>query len=230
MKLCSNSACEIGLQDESGFAENRKKPDGLQNWCKACRRRYYRANQEIFKERSRKHYGIRREENLRYARARYQACRGKALEYAKEYRRLNKPKIAKEKKEYRKNNINKVRKYWNDHVQKRYRSDLVFKIKHCIRALIRGSFKRRGYSKNSRTAGILGCSFEEAQWWLIETAIQNYGEYDTHIKYEIDHIAPLKTAATEDDVVRLCHISNLQYLTPADNNAKRAKLDWKLPR
>ena len=39
-------------------------------------------------------------------------------------------------------------------------------------------------------------------------------------KYHIDHIVPLATAQTEEDVIKLCHYTNLQLLTAKDNLEK----------
>ena len=45
-------------------------------------------------------------------------------------------------------------------------------------------------------------------------------------KWHIDHIIPLSTAITEEDVIRLCHYTNLQPLWAEDNLKKSNKLDW----
>lgn len=47
-------------------------------------------------------------------------------------------------------------------------------------------------------------------------------------KVHIDHIIPLATAKTEEDVIKLCHYTNLQLLKGEDNLSKGDKLDWKL--
>jgi len=41
----------------------------------------------------------------------------------------------------------------------------------------------------------------------------------------IDHIIPLVTAKTEEDVIKLNHYSNLQYLFAEDNLEKGAKYE-----
>jgi len=45
-------------------------------------------------------------------------------------------------------------------------------------------------------------------------------------QWHIDHIIPLSTAITEEDVIRLCHYTNLQPLWAEDNLKKSNKLDW----
>ena len=105
---------------------------------------------------------------------------------------------------------------------------LLFKFKHNIRILIAKSFSRRKLRKCNKTINILGCDLYEAMEYLISTAIKNYGNYDPSIVYHIDHIVPLITANTEQEVIKLCHISNLQYLTAEDNLSKHTKLDFTL--
>lgn len=46
----------------------------------------------------------------------------------------------------------------------------------------------------------------------------NYGEW------QLDHIAPLSTAKTIEDVEMLCHYTNLQPLWAKDNLDKRANI------
>ena len=46
----------------------------------------------------------------------------------------------------------------------------------------------------------------------------NYGDW------QVDHITPLASAQTKEDLVKLCHYSNLQPLWAFDNRVKGAKL------
>ena len=45
---------------------------------------------------------------------------------------------------------------------------------------------------------------------------------------EIDHIIPLSIANTEQEIINLCHYSNLQLLKKEDNRFKSNKLNWEL--
>ena len=47
----------------------------------------------------------------------------------------------------------------------------------------------------------------------------NYGEF------HIDHIIPLASAKTEQELKKLCHYSNLQPLWAVDNLIKSAKIN-----
>lgn len=64
---------------------------------------------------------------------------------------------------------------------------------------------------------------------MLETYKKNYGvEWDEKEDVHIDHIIPLTTAESEEDIIRLCHYTNLQLLKAKDNLEKRDKMDWSL--
>ena len=84
----------------------------------------------------------------------------------------------------------------------------------------------RGYPKNTHTYEIIGCDYNTLWEHLKDSWLKNYGTEWNGEEYHIDHIVPLATARTEQDVIRLCHYTNLQMLKPEDNLEKRDKLDW----
>ena len=75
------------------------------------------------------------------------------------------------------------------------------------------------YSKKSRTHEILGCSYEELKIYL-ESKFEswmtwdNKGLYNGELNYgwDIDHIIPMSSANTEDEIYKLNHYTNLQPL------------------
>ena len=92
------------------------------------------------------------------------------------------------------------------------------------------SFQRKNFKKKNLVSEILGCTEEEVQKHLYKTFFENYGyEYDGKEKVHIDHIIPLKTANTEEEVIKLCHYTNLQLLKARDNLIKNDKTDFELP-
>ena len=48
--------------------------------------------------------------------------------------------------------------------------------------------------------------------------------WENHGKWHIDHIIPLSTANTEEDILNLCHYTNLQPLWAEDNIKKSNKI------
>jgi hypothetical protein len=140
------------------------------------------------------------------------------------YNLLNKEKILKDKKDnyfLNKSSIILNKKFY--HRKKRI-IDPLFKLKENIRSLIINTLKLKGFKKTSKTFQLLGCTFEEVQAHLINTAIKRYNLYDPNFKYHIDHIIPCASAKTEEELIKLQYYTNLQYLTPEDNLRKGNKI------
>lgn len=91
-------------------------------------------------------------------------------------------------------------------------------------------FKRNGYSKKSKTHEILGCSYDEFKIHLesqFESWMtwENRGKYNGEFNYgwDIDHIIPLASAKTEEELLKLCHYTNLRPLcSKVNRDIKRA--------
>ncbi len=97
--------------------------------------------------------------------------------------------------------------------------DMLFNISTKIRSTIANSFTRNGHKKNSKCQDILGCTFEELKKHL-ESKFEDWMTWDNRGLYngtynygwDIDHIMPLASAKTEEDIIRLNHYTNLQPL------------------
>lgn len=138
----------------------------------------------------------------------------KNREKAKEYRKENRDSINQKKREYEK---------------KKRETDEVYFIKQKIRSVIYKSFSRKGLQKISLAEEITGMSGSDLCSYLLKTYKNNYGyEWDGIEAVHIDHIVPLATANTEDEVKRLCHYSNLQLLKAFDNLSKHDKINFSL--
>jgi len=143
----------------------------------------------------------------------------KREKYVKEYYLKNKEKILKNSKDYFKNNQKVKQDKNNKRYRERRREDPVFKLKGNIRRGILSVLKRKGFSKKCRTYEILGCSFEELKSHL-ESKFEpwmnwnNYGLYNGESNYgwDIDHIIPISSATSENDVIKLNYFNNLQPL------------------
>ena len=141
----------------------------------------------------------------------------------------NRDVILARKKDYAKRHKEQLKEYHTKYVYNRRKNDDIFHFRSQIRHLINQSFRRRGIQKNGKTEEIVGCDFETFNNYLLETYKKNYGvEWDEKEEVHIDHIIPLSTANTEDEIIKLCHYTNLQLLKAKDNLDKKDKLDWKL--
>lgn len=112
----------------------------------------------------------------------------------------------------------------NNHIRERKKADPVYKLKCQARTTIYQSFARTGNVKRERCENITGISIVGLVEHLTRTYETTYGKaWDGVDPVHIDHIIPLATAKSEDDVIRLCHYTNLQLLKAKDNLMKGSK-------
>jgi superfamily II DNA/RNA helicase len=191
---------------------------------------YRKKNAEKIKERQ----AIYREENPEKKKQRnkeyYQKNKDRKKEYDAEYRVKNLEKRKQKDKEYYQKNAEKIKERQaiyskenkdkiNNHQKNRKKTDPIYRLTCNLRCSIKASFKRKGLDKLTKTELILGCSFKSFKEH-IESKFEswmnwdNYGLYNGEFNYgwDIDHIIPLSSATTEDEVIRLNHYTNLQPL------------------
>jgi hypothetical protein len=136
------------------------------------------------------------------------------------------------KSDWRIKNIDKARETSRKYYKDKYHNDELFRIKQKIRKNIKFSFKRTKQQKKNKTTEIIGCSLIEFKLYLeskFETWMNwdNYGLYNgsQNHGWDIDHIIPLITTKTEEDIIRLNHYTNLQPLCSYVNRViKRDKI------
>lgn len=133
--------------------------------------------------------------------------------YRSKYYELNKEKI--------KNYNKKFQKTRNIKKRKDYHSDPIVKLRHRLSCRLREVLKFKSLDKKQTMIGILGCSPDFLKKHLEKQFTENmswgnHGFYGWHI----DHIIPLSSAQTEEDVYKLCHYTNLQPLWAEENLKK----------
>ena len=160
------------------------------------------------------------------ARIRQEARTNREIINAKKraYYAENREKITALKKASLKRHPDTPRNYDREYKKAKRAKDPVFKLKQDMRTITLQAYKRGGWDKSSRTFDLIGCSPESLQSHLVLSAIKRYGFWMESEVYHIDHIIPLKMATTEEELVKLCHYTNLQLLYPQDNIQKGAKL------
>lgn len=131
--------------------------------------------------------------------------------------------------DYQIQNINKVRVRRNKQHKKRYRNDILYKLKINVRNRIKHFLKSKNFSKiKNGTFNIVGCSPEELKWHLEKQFTKNMSwENHKHNGWHIDHIIPLDCAKTKEEVYRLSHYTNLQPMW-SDDNYEKGKKYYKL--
>jgi hypothetical protein len=222
-KVCKN--CKI-QKDLDSFYKNKKNKDNLQSSCKQCTNQaanLWRINNpEKIKINKKKYYEKHSVKN-----------KEKIKKYNCDWRRKNKDKTSEYNKkwllknsEYQKEYRDKNKEYIKNQLQNRLNNDPDFKLKHSIRTLIRGSFKRacKGvYKKGSKTENILGCDL----YYFIEYISSKFTKdmsLNNHGEWHLDHIIPVSSAKTKDEIIKLNHYTNFQPLWAIDNLKKGSKI------
>ena len=113
----------------------------------------------------------------------------------------------------------KCREYDVKRKRKKEKEDSRTMFIQIIRQCVRKSFKRKGYTKNSKTYQIIGGEWDEVKLHF-ETLFQPGMNWDNHGDWHIDHIKPLSLAKDEKEIIELCHYTNLQPLWAEDNLKK----------
>jgi hypothetical protein len=140
----------------------------------------------------------------------------------KKYSKKNRERLNEYKKNWAKENPDKVKEANLKYHNKKMLNDNLYKLRHTIGNIIRDSLKRKGYVKEHKSIDILGCSIEEFKKYL-ESKFENWmnwenygnpkdGVYEINKNWDIDHIIPLKTALSEEDIITLNNYTNLQPL------------------
>lgn len=149
----------------------------------------------------------------------------------REYYSANKERCASHSRKYYKNNKTEIVKKKRIHGLERRSTDPVYKMKINIRSRLRNFAHNKNIRKKEQMIGIVGCNWEFLWRYLGDSFEANYAmsrEYMGDFNYEIDHIVPLATAKTKEDLNKLNHYTNLQILLAEDNRKKSDSLDWSL--
>lgn len=250
MKVCSK--CEIE-KDLEQYGKKSRNKDGLSYNCKSCvsieNKIYKERNKEINNANSREYYYKNKEYFSKKSKEYYEFNKEKVIENNKEYYSKNKEYFSEKAKEYKINNKEKLKEYNKEYMKvyaeenKVKRSkyernkkniDPLYKLSTVVRNSIRYSIKVKNYYKKSKTDEILGCSYDEFRIY-IESRFEdwmnwnNHGLYngDINFGWDLDHIIPLSSARTEEEIILLNHYTNFQPLCSFVNRyIKRDRLDY----
>jgi len=142
----------------------------------------------------------------------------------KKYRENNTNKIKVSRKIYRENNPTKKKEYHKSRKQK----DPFYRAICNLRNRTKQYIKQIGAKKDSPMFKMIGCTPEEFRKYLEINFLEgmsweNYGFYGWHI----DHIIPISSAKTLEEIKKLCHYTNFQPLWAEDNLKKGNQMTFK---
>ena len=186
-KVCKICKCNKDLSD---FPKLRR---GFRNFCKEC--------YKIHRREYMKNYHISNKDSIN--------------EYNRKHRKDNKNYYV----EYRERNRDKIRKINLKSNKKRLENSPILVFYSRMRTLIGNSIRSKGYKKKTKSSEILGCSLLDFRKY-IESKFEPWMNWDNRGKYngefnfgwDIDHIIPVSSAKTEEEVIKLNHYTNLQPL------------------
>lgn len=147
-------------------------------------------------------------------------CKRCFLEQNKRYQLEHRERKLAYLKEYHRKNKDKSRVQSRARQKERLATDPIYKTKRQAQLSIWKAFNGNGRISMDKVRYWVGCSADELTAHLKRTWEEEYHvEWDGQ-PYNVDHITPLVTAKTAEDVRQLNHYTNLRLITPEDNFAK----------
>lgn len=218
-------------------AQNREYHASKKEERKAYLKEYYRANAEKFKAKSAEWYANNKERAAKVA----NAYRRKNLEATKarkreHYHRTKGPETkARRRAHYEANRQSYLDRAWahkrdpevkqrrNAREQLRKKTDPLFHLATGIRSRISTEVSKRGFSKNSKSAKVLGCDWLTYRTHL-EGMFKEGMSWGNRVEWHIDHVVPLVSATTEEELYSLLFYKNTQPLWKDENLRKATKM------
>jgi len=201
MKVCSKCGVKKELKD---FNKMSKVKCGVRSYCRECQRINSKKYRLENKEKIKKYNTKWNKENQEYYK-----------KYFEEYYIINYEKEKERKLKWSCDN----REYSNNYQKKRKKEDILFNII----SNMRNSVNRYLKYKSKHTFEIIGCSPQFLKEHL-ENQFVNGMDWDNRSEWHIDHIIPLSSAKTEEELYKLCHYTNLQPLWAKENMKKSNKI------
>lgn len=210
VKFCKECDTE---KDVSEFYVRRNRGTGLAGYmykCKSCSKKTSREYVSDTKKEYMKNYREKNKEKLK--------------SYIENWRIENVEKFQSGRRNYYEKKKEEIKKRNYEYCKNRKSVDPLYKLSRGIRSLILISFRNQFTTKSKKTIEILGCSFDEFKSYL-ESKFDDKMNWENQGTYwHMDHIIPISSAQTEEDVYRLNHYTNFQPLYWEDNLKKSNKI------
>jgi hypothetical protein len=203
-KTCSKCKIEKSVEE---FSKNKSSKDGYSSACNMCIDLHYvKPNHE---------------KRLDYFRTRNAKNSQKRRDYGRKYYEENKDQVQEYKRNYYEKNKEEIKDKVKENHYNRRKTDPLYDLMCHMRLMVYRYIKK----KDERTHEIIGCSPKELKeyiesLWLPGMTWDNH----THDGWHIDHIIPLCSAETKEEIYKLNHFSNLQPLWAKDNLTKGGKI------
>lgn len=220
-KICSG--CKE-LKEICFFQKNSNSKDGFRSECKECskerkklipkkiineyHKKYREENRDLLNEKQRRYYQKNREKEL----LRNKTYRNKKIIISTN--KKNKTSETWQKK-------NKV--FFYKKRNEKYKNDILYKLSLNVRNRLNSFLKLNNISKKNKTFDIVGCDSLFLKEYIEHKFVDGMS-WDNRHMWHIDHIIPLSSAKTEEEIYKLCHYTNLQPLWVKENLSKGSKI------
>jgi hypothetical protein len=219
MKVCSKCLIERPLDE---FYPEKRNKTGVMGSCKDCfnlkQKEWRKENDSKVKNRSQLYYENNKEKIKIYQ----EKNQDKKKIYLLNWKKNNSERCNQLLCNWKKNNSDKVKESRKKE-RERGKIDIIFNIKNRVRCRLHHFLNRSTITKKSKTFDILGCSPYFLKEYL-EKQFKSGMTWDNRNEWHIDHIIPLSSAQSEDEIYKLCHYTNLQPLWAEDNLKKSNKI------
>jgi len=237
-KICSNCLLEKKLIE---FSTRKTSLDGYYGRCKSCvskgkakhyaknkeslsdiQRKYRSENKEAFSQRAAKYYAENKKSFADKNRNYREKNKESIADCKRKYNAENKEAVADSKRKYRIENKENMAGYFRNYQKQRRSENPKFAMIHRISSRMRLALSAKGLTKTTKTMQALGCTSDQFQNH-IELQFSKGMNWANRDKWHLDHIVPISSAETEEDVIRLSHYLNLRPLWAEENLSKSNK-------
>ena len=212
MKTCRKCGISKPIHD---FHKDSMSKDGVRSDCRDCRAQYImdynKKNKDRINERQRE-----------YNKRPHVASRHSS--WCRDYYAANKERIDARKREWLEKNKDAERRSARER-QKRALLDPIKAEKHRMRSRLAMAVGSKGFTGKPKTEKMLGCSWDRFIAH-IESKFKNGMSWDNRDQWHVDHITPLASAKSMEELETLAHYTNTQPLWAEDNLRKGAKIDY----
>lgn len=169
-------------------------------------------------------YQAKNREKLKlYLASYFQDNKEKMMAASTEWIKANPDSKRKAWKKWKENNREALNKNRARRAVERRKTDPVHAMREVARTRVRHALNNKGFKRQAKTAAMIGCSWEHLKYH-IESKFLPGMSWDNRKLWEVDHIIPISSANTEEDIIKLSHFSNLQPLWKEDNRSKSDKM------
>jgi hypothetical protein len=138
------------------------------------------------------------------------------ITYQREYYSVNRRAFS----EYKSANKERSNQLRRDRVS----SDPLYAMKCRLRARMHKLLKSRGMNKDTLTVSAIGCNWSTLVSH-IERQFTKGMSWENRDKWHLDHIVPLGTADTKEELLRRCNYMNIRPMWANENMSKGSKTE-----